>query len=895
MPSLDTRTLILLAILSNFVLAAGLQLVRRIAREDDDSIRDWARASMATGLGNILLLLRGVVPDLISILGANALLIWGTTQMYYGSRRFYGRSTRFPLPSALAALLVVAFVPLTYYSPNLVARVALVSFAIGGVSLAHGLLYLRAGEPALARATRFLSFVLFAIGALFVVRGLLSPLSTGGQDFMTMANWFNSTAFISAVVLYMCFAVTLPVLVVGRMQGLLLDAEESNRAAALLLTSIVESNPHMIYLKRAEDLRYVVFNRAGEDLTGINRVELLGKTDYDVFPRERADAVAANDREVLVSDSVIDIPQEPLDTRHRGRRFLHTKKLALRNDRGEVEYLLGIAEDITEAKRIRDELEQYHQELEQRVQARTADLRATHQQLLDTQFAMDQAGIGIAWVNAADGRFLGANSFGRRLVGYTEAELLDASVFDIAPDLTHGEYLNLLDACKAQGHLVLDMLVRARDGRRIPVEITAYYLPGRDGEPDRLIEFVTDRTERKRAEEELRTARLKAEAANIAKSAFLANMSHEIRTPLNAITGMAHLVRRAGLTPRQSEHMGKLLAAGDHLLGIINAVLELSKIEAGKFALEEAPVVVENLVGNVATILRDRADSKHLSLQTEVGPLPPGMLGDSTRIQQALLNYVANAIKFTEKGLVAIRAHLVEESAESALIRFEVQDTGIGIAEDALPRLFSAFEQADVSTTRKYGGTGLGLAITRKLAQLMGGDAGVESTLGLGSTFWFTARLKKGSADGAAHSPLNGEQAEARLKAEFAGRRVLIVEDEPINRETAQMILEDARLGVDLAANGIEALQRVVERRYDLILMDVQMPKMDGLEATRRIRNLPAYARTPILAMTANAFADDKARCLEAGMDDFITKPVSPDHLYATLLAWLERESSPPD
>ena len=383
-----------------------------------------------------------------------------------------------------------------------------------------------------------------------------------------------------------------------------------------------------------------------------------------------------------------------------------------------------------------------------------------------------------------------------------------------------------------------------------------------------------------------------AESANQAKTAFLANMSHEIRTPMNSVLGMAHLALNTSLSPAQRDYLEKIRISGEHLLGIIDDILDFSKIEAGKLTLEQTPFTVRELTEGLTMMLAPRAESKGLAFEIDVAEgVPRRLRGDLLRVSQVLLNYANNAVKFSDSGSVTICILPLARRGSQVQLRFEVIDTGIGMQRGDIARLFQPFQQADTTTTRRFGGTGLGLAISKQLVELMDGEVGVDSKPGAGSTFWFSCWMEE-DVGGTDARPVDSEvedAAPASASASLSGRRVLLAEDNEFNQQVAAEILEQAGIEVFLACNGREALTMLQRESMDCVLMDVQMPHMDGYEATREIRASDSLKGLPVIAMTANASNEDRQACLDAGMDDFLTKPVRPEQLYRTLGRWIGR------
>jgi len=610
---------------------------------------------------------------------------------------------------------------------------------------------------------------------------------------------------------------------------------------------------------------------------------------YRIFgvPRDQAlnlarfaDTIHPADRERVMAAWTAALQGAPYDCEHRividgqVRWVRERAKIRFAPD-GQALSALGTVQDISEQRAVEESLRKLSLAIEQ----------------TPNSIIITNTGQAIEYVNEA---FV-------RSSGYSRAEAIGQTPALLRSGLTPAATYESLRQALARGDVWRGEFVnRRRDGTTF--EVLAIISPVRqpDGRLTHFLAIEEDISEKKRIQAELERHRLhletlvgertiqllqaseQAEAANRAKSTFLANMSHEIRTPMNAIMGLTHLaLRDPALSPELRDRLGKIDTATRHLLSVINDILDISKIEAGKLQLEESDFSLNRLLATSRELIGERAAARNLPITCSIDPaLPEQLRGDPLRLQQILVNFLANAVKFTEQGSIAMSAHLLSRDNEDYLVRFAVRDTGIGISPEVQSRLFMPFEQADTSTTRRFGGTGLGLAISSRLAQAMGGDIDVDSQPGQGSTFWFTARLQP-ARNAAASPPVD---AVARLPASAS---ILLAEDNPINAEVALSMLENAGFRVTVASDGEAALGLARQQPYDLVLMDMQMPRMDGLEATRLIRALPGWADIPILAMTANAFAEDRDACLAAGMNDHVAKPVQPEQLLGTLARWL--------
>lgn len=655
------------------------------------------------------------------------------------------------------------------------------------------------------------------------------------------------------------------------------QAEEKIRLAHQQLQDIIDFLPDATFVIDHEK-KVIAWNRAIEKMTGIRKQDIIGKNNYAY-----AIPFYGKPRPILID--LVNMDKEDLESQY---TFIEKKGIALFAEAfvpslfgGKGAYLWGTASplydsrgemigsiesirDITERKQVSEAL----RESEER-------FRAIFDTAEDSIFIKDRSL-----------RYIQVNPAMEKLFGLPATELIGKTDIDLFGTVA-GAMINKIDLCVLSGEITREEQMLPVNGRPTTFHAIKVPMQNSSGEIIGICGIARDISEQKRAEDNLKAAKEAADAGTRAKSEFLANMSHEIRTPMNAIIGMTELLLETETNPDQKDYVETIRSSGETLLTIINDILDLSKIEGGKMELESQPFDLKSCIDESLNLVAAEASKKRVKLSYAIDDNAPKLImGDLTRLCQILINLLNNAVKFTDEGEVTI-AVSSQQNGKSHEIHFAVKDTGIGIPEDKMARLFQPFSQVDASTTRKYGGTGLGLAISKRLIEMMGGKMWVESQLGKGSTFHFTIQT-----EATQRKPINYRENAPSRKIIHANLqtdqdsnlRILLAEDNIVNQKVMLQMLDKLGYQTDIAANGREVLQALECRSYDIVLMDVQMPEMDGMEAARAIRERWSTADQPrIIALTAHAMESDKKMCIDAGMDDYLSKPVKIEKLRTAL------------
>ncbi|EMI17621.1 multi-sensor hybrid histidine kinase, partial [Rhodopirellula maiorica SM1] len=624
------------------------------------------------------------------------------------------------------------------------------------------------------------------------------------------------------------------------------------KQSQFLLNTLLENIPDAVYFKDKKS-RFIRISNALARLFHLkDPSDAVGKTDADFFGSLHAEAAMADERQIMETGEPVIAKVERETWDDRDDTWCSTTKLPLRDESGEVIGTFGVSRDVTEQLRAEIEL------------ARERDLLKTiTNNIPDPIYVKDRAS-----------RFITGNAALLRLLGIESIdELVGKTDYDFSPPEIACNFVADDQIVMRSGEPLIEKeeTIQLADGRRIWILTTKVPLCDEDGTVKGMVGIGRDITARKLAAEEVMDAKNAADTANRAKSEFLANMSHEIRTPMNGIIGMAELLTATTLTSEQREFLGFVQESADSLLRLLNDILDFSKIEAGRLELEQVHFDLRNCIGKAVKLLTLKADEKHIELAGRIDPsIPNELLGDPGRLRQIIVNFVGNAIKFTESGEVVVDVNPEEVSDDSALLHVTVRDTGIGIPKEKQSKIFEAFSQADASTTRHFGGTGLGLTISSRLIDLMGGKVWLESQPGVGTTFHFLVRF------GVAEDQSPRRPAEL---SSLANTRVLVVDDNSTNRRILQEVLLFWRMQPTLADSGAQAIEKVAESienetPFGLILLDYHMPKMDGIEFAERICDEYRDKYGPIIILSSSVSGLDPPRLRECGVARYLTKPV---------------------
>ena len=896
------RLLYLAAMASSGMLALAMGLAGRL-QAAAPGVSSWRAGSLLIALGFCLLALRSQIPDLLSVAGGNTACAVGLARIGRGLREALALpvSRRLELALGGAALLVCLVFPHQGLDTTWRVRLLSLVFLVITARSAHTTLW---SEQVRRDPHRWvfgcIGLIHLALSLLLPSRWLSFPVLAPGQGYLSVTSVAEITLLLMVLTLNLTLMFGLSYAVASRLVQALraVEAEQARLIARLQggqdqLHALITQAPSAIAMFDRQ-MRYIVASAQWQRQFGEGQALLVGRSHYEVNPelplrwRQAHQQAMTGQRVSAVADPWSRGAEQP--------GWYSWTMSPWSDAEGQIGGIIVACEDVT---------------------ARTLAERAVSESNAKFLSVFETGLVGIAVGAREDGRLTEVNQAFVDMVGRSRDDLLlgGASLPGLWVDgAQRAQILALLrGTCPVQVQGLQTQLWHG-DGRTVDVLISANSLvvAGREHvvfmaadisaltAANRQMLLHNEELESKvhRRTLDLAAARDAAEAASRAKSSFLANMSHEIRTPLNGILGMAYLVRRAGLPAAQAAHMAMLESAGQHLLGVISDVLDLSKVEAGALVLDAQPFEVAGLVQLLRSTVGARVADKQLSLRIDLSALPATLVGDRGRLAQALINLLSNAIKFTDAGTVSLQASVQGLGPGPCTVRFDVSDTGIGLSAEQLTRLFEPFTQADASTTRRFGGTGLGLAITKRLVDLMGGELGVHSRPGQGSHFWFTVPLQPLPAAASLVSLTDDgwwpdSDAAQGLRQRLGQQRLLVVEDDALSREFMAGLLESMRLPFDLARDGPQAVALAGQHAYAAIFMDLNLPALSGLDTTRQLRAQPRHAHCPVIATTADASADRQAECLAQGIAVVLAKPLVPAALFDALAACLGLRSAP--